>query len=631
MRRAAALIAAGLAILAFAALGVGASAAATGPVSASVVLTVTQSGGAVTLTATVTGTAGAPAGSVQFDQNDSRGQVAIGADQHVGDSDGPVATVVTTTLLPGTYSITATFTPDDIVFGPYTTSTSSAQIVVVASLSPLASTSVALTGGSSTSAVQTLTAAVARTGGAPGTPGGTVTFYDNDVPLAAPVLLESGVATLPFAFTPGAHVVTAAYSGDSADRPSASTSPLTLNIAGADPSLQTTTTVTATPAAIYAGVHVQLAAHVAQVAASGVTVRPLGNYVIFYANGTRLGQSPVDEATGDSLLGVDGWLAGEYTITASYIGSVGNQASAGQTSVGVAALPAGGLPNLTVTAPSPAMTYGGPLPALVPSYTGNRAGVPVPPVTCSTSATAASHVGTTYPVSCAGPAADPNYASITYVAGTLSVTPAHLTVAPVDVTTPAGTIPSSFATTLTGFVNGDGPGVVTGRAACSTTATASSAPGAYPIACVQGTLAARDYDFTNFPTGTLTVLPLAPPVICARPVAHNDSGDHDRGKGSPCESLLSQPSHGADAKVKPGESMSIVYMDDTDIGPGTIAVLNGSVPLPVTIKAIARAPKRYQYLLTFAAPATPGTIVLTVHDSDGHLDQWIWQVSSAKK
>jgi hypothetical protein len=235
-------------------------------------------------------------------------------------------------------------------------------------------------------------------------------------------------------------------------------------------------------------------------------------------------------------------------------------------------------------------------------------------------------------VSCAGPATDPNYASITYVPGTLTVTPAHLTVTPVDVTTPAGTIPSSFATTLTGFVNGDGPGVVTGRAACSTTATASSAPGAYPIACLQGTLSARDYDFTGFPPGTLTVVPLAPPVTCARPVAHNDSGDHDRGKGSPCESLLSQPSHGAEAKVKPGETMSIVYMDDTDIGPGTIAaVLNGSVPLTVTIKAIARAPKRYQYLLTFAAPATAGTIVLTVHDSDGHLDQWIWQVSSATK
>jgi hypothetical protein len=102
--------------------------------------------------------------------------------------------------------------------------------------------------------------------------------------------------------------------------------------------------------------------------------------------------------------------------------------------------------------------------------------------------------------------------------------------------------------------------------------------------------------------------------------------------------------------------MSIVYMDDTDIGPGaegpsqqtprgqvrdhdlppgltpgTIAVLNGSVPLPVTIKAIARAPTRYQYLLTFAAPASSGTIVLTVHDSDGQLDQWIWQLSSAKK
>ncbi|MDX6471787.1 MAG: hypothetical protein QOK22_603, partial [Gaiellaceae bacterium] len=268
--------------------------------------------------------------------------------------------------------------------------------------------------------------------------------------------------------------------------------------------------------------------------------------------------------------------------------------------------------------------------ALAPTYTGSQPGVPLPPVTCSTSATAASHVGA-YAVSCTGPAADPNYAAITYAPGTLTVTPAHLTVTPVDVTTPAGTIPTSFATTLGGLVNGDVAAVVTGSATCRTTATASSAPGPYPIVCSLGTLAARDYDFTSFPQGTLTVAPLAPPVTCARPVAHNDSGDQDRGKGSPCESLLSQPSHGAEAKVKPGETMSIVYMDDTDIGPGTIAVLNGSVPLPVTIKAIARAPKRYQYLLTFAAPASSGTIVLTVHDSDGQLDQWIWQLSSAKK
>jgi hypothetical protein len=419
-------------VLACAALGVGASAAATGPVPASIVLTVAQSsgGGAVTLTATVTGAAGSPAGWVQFDQNDSRGQSPIEADQHVGGSDGQVATVVTT-LVPGTYSITATFTPDDIVFGAYTTTVSNAQIVAVASQSPLAATSVALTGGDPTSAAQTLAATVSRIGGASGVPGGTVTFYDNDIPVAAPVPLQSGVATLPFGFTPGPHVVTAAYSGDSADRPSASTSPLTFNIAGADPTLKTTTTVTATPGAIYAGVHVQLLAHVAQVAASGVTAQPLGNYVIFYANGTRLGQSPVDTA-GNATLGVDGWLAGDYTITASYIGSVGNQASAGQTTVGVAGLPAGGLPSLTVTA-SPTMPYGGPLPALAPTYTGSQPGVPLPPVTCSTSATVASHVGTTYPVSCAGPAADPNYASITYVPGTLSVTPAHLTVTHVEV------------------------------------------------------------------------------------------------------------------------------------------------------------------------------------------------------
>jgi hypothetical protein len=68
-----------------------------------------------------------------------------------------------------------------------------------------------------------------------------------------------------------------------------------------------------------------------------------------------------------------------------------------------------------------------------------------------------------------------------------------------------GALPS-LTTTMVGFVGTDtATSTVSGRASCVTTVTASSSPGAYPIVCVQGTLAAANYSFT-FATGTLQIL-----------------------------------------------------------------------------------------------------------------------------
>jgi FtsP/CotA-like multicopper oxidase with cupredoxin domain len=77
---------------------------------------------------------------------------------------------------------------------------------------------------------------------------------------------------------------------------------------------------------------------------------------------------------------------------------------------------------LTITASSPSMIYGGPVPAITPIYTGlvngNLAPATVP--TCSTTATSASPASPpTYPSTCSG-AADPNY-TISYVAGRVTV------------------------------------------------------------------------------------------------------------------------------------------------------------------------------------------------------------------
>jgi hypothetical protein len=61
-------------------------------------------------------------------------------------------------------------------------------------------------------------------------------------------------------------------------------------------------------------------------------------------------------------------------------------------------------------------------------------------------------------------------------------------------------------------VGGDTAAVVTGDAVLSTTATATSAAGSYPITVSQGTLAAANYDFTSFQSGTLTIAQ-APAVL----------------------------------------------------------------------------------------------------------------------
>ena len=54
---------------------------------------------------------------------------------------------------------------------------------------------------------------------------------------------------------------------------------------------------------------------------------------------------------------------------------------------------------------------------------------------------------------------------------------------------------------LTGFVGGETASVVSGTAACSTTATPSSPAGDYPITCTAGSLSAPGYVFDTFVAG----------------------------------------------------------------------------------------------------------------------------------
>jgi hypothetical protein len=122
----------------------------------------------------------------------------------------------------------------------------------------------------------------------------------------------------------------------------------------------------------------------------------------------------------------------------------------------------------------------------------------------STSATATSPVGT-YPIEItAGNLASTNYSFGTFTNGTLTVGTSQLTVTAEDKTRTFGAANPALTFTVTGFTNGEGTSVLTGAPTLSTTAIATSAPGAYPITITHGTLANSNYTFA-FVNGTMTV------------------------------------------------------------------------------------------------------------------------------
>lgn len=88
---------------------------------------------------------------------------------------------------------------------------------------------------------------------------------------------------------------------------------------------------------------------------------------------------------------------------------------------------------------------------------------------------------------------------------TLRVVPATLTVVADPVTGTVGAATPTFGYHLTGFRNGDTPSVVSGAAACTSTAGPSSFRGTYAVTCTPGTLTAANYVFVAGPPSTLTL------------------------------------------------------------------------------------------------------------------------------
>ncbi len=257
-------------------------------------------GQSVTLTATVSGTAGdpTPTGSVEF----LNGDTDLGTEPLTGGT----ATLETSQLALGANSITAVYTSTN----SYAPSTSSPLALTVVQ----ANTSTAVTYFPTVPVAGqnvTLTATVSPTSPGSGTPTGTVQFFNGSDPLGT-ANLTNGVATFTATtLASGANSISAQYEGDS-DFVGNTSPVVTVTLATAATS---TTAVTYSPSAPVYGGLVTLTATVSPV--SPLTETPTGT-VNFYNGTTLLGAGTLSDGT--VSLAPLALPTGANSITAVYSG-----------------------------------------------------------------------------------------------------------------------------------------------------------------------------------------------------------------------------------------------------------------------------------------------------------------------
>jgi hypothetical protein len=247
-------------------------------------------------------------------------------------------------------------------------------------------------------------------------------------------------------------------------------------------------------------------------------------------------------ATGDSAAVLSGGL-GTTATAASPVGSypitLGTLSAGGNYTVVLAASP----PTFAVTpatltiapAAGQSKVYGAPVPALAFTATGFVNGDPASTLAgaLATTATAASPVGS-YAFTLGSLTAGSNY-TVALAANppTFAVTPATLTVTANDATKIQGEANPAFTVSYSGFVLGDGPGVLGGTLSFSTPATTTSPPGSYAI--TSAGLTSGNYAIT-FVSGTLTVLSYA--QATANLQAQVDTAGLDHGMQSSLDDQL---------------------------------------------------------------------------------------------
>ncbi len=255
--------------------------------------------------------------------------------------------------------------------------------------------------------------------------------------------------------------------------------------------------VTSSSADLTYGQSSTLVAHVA--AATPSLEIPTG-MVQFTIDGASFG-SPISLVNGTATAPLmDTLSAGPNIISATYCGDASFEAmTAPAMTLDIAEAP------LIIAVNNTTKVYGQASPTFTASYVGfvlgQDAGDLEGALAFVTAATSASHVGN-YPIIASGAISD-DY-SITFVPGTLTVTPALLTVSAVNVIKVYGLLVPTLTASYSGFVNEDGPSSLATPITLATTATASSTTGLYPITASGAS--SHDYAIA-FVNGLLAVPP----------------------------------------------------------------------------------------------------------------------------
>jgi Ca2+-binding RTX toxin-like protein len=227
---------------------------------------------------------------------------------------------------------------------------------------------------------------------------------------------------------------------------------------------------------------------------------------------------PVDTTTGIATC-TPALSPGAHTLSGGFGGSFGYAPSQ------AADVAYSNLASQTVTFDAPVgLTYGD---ADVPLGATATSGLPVSYVS-STPSVCTTEAGNLHIVasgSCTITASQAGNESYSHAeqARTFDIAKAALTVTADNKSRAAGEANPTFTATITGYVNGDLPDVVAGSPTLSTTATASSPPGTYPIEVSTASMSAANYDFAPV-NGTLTVRSAEDPFAACDPSAPTPPG-----------------------------------------------------------------------------------------------------------
>ena len=211
--------------------------------------------------------------------------------------------------------------------------------------------------------------------------------------------------------------------------------------------------------------------------------------------------------------------------------------------------------SLTVTASSPVTTYGT-VPVITPGYAGfvngDTASSLTTAATCSTTDVVSSPVaGSPYASSCSG-AVDPNY-TMSYAAGSVTVSQAPLTVTAASGSVPYGSNPPAVTPIYAGFKGGDTASSLTTQPTCSTTATNGSPVHGY----MSRHAAARPTPTTPsaMSPGTITVTP-APIAVAVSGRQANSGPPNFAGTDSPPVGVTVDTGGLTCSQVNPGTAIS---------------------------------------------------------------------------